>query len=62
VIASTLFGVDEGFIEEASAVTVNLLALKRSRELEMEADLLALDMLDEAGFPKDNLLLAKAIA
>jgi len=58
VIASALFGVDEGFIEEASAVAVNLLALERSRQLEMEADLVALDMLDEAGIPKNNLLLA----
>ncbi len=54
VIAGVVFGANETIIEEASAIAINLWALQLSRDLEKEADLLAVDLLNQAGINPAN--------
>lgn len=57
-IASVLLGSDDTLIEEASVVGVNLWASKKSRGFEKEADLLALEYIEKAGFSTSSFGLA----
>ena len=57
-IASVLLGSNETLIEEASVVALNLWASKISREFEKEADLIALEYLENAGLGKKSFGLA----
>jgi Zn-dependent protease with chaperone function len=52
VIASVVFGSDDTLIEEASVIGINLFANKKSRGFEKEADLLALEYMDNANLDK----------
>lgn len=53
-LASVLFGADETILEEMTAVTINLWALKNSRAFEKEADIFAMEILPKAGFTKES--------
>ena len=55
-LASALFGVDEGFAEEIVSIGIHGISLRKSRALEREADLAALDYLEAAGFERKLLL------
>ena len=57
-IATVLLGSNETLIEEASVVALNLWASKISREFEEEADLIALEYLENAGLEKKSFGLA----
>lgn len=52
VIASVVFGSDDTLIEEASVIGINLFASKKSRAFEKEADLLALEYMENANLNK----------
>lgn len=52
VIASAWFGADDSLIEEASALAVNLWSFRKSRDLEQEADLVAIEIMEKAGLQK----------
>ena len=57
-LAWLVFGLDEGVLEEIALVGVNLWGLKKSRDFEKESDLIALELLENAGLPKDSFILA----
>ncbi len=57
-IASVLFGSNETLMEEASLIGLNIWMSKKSREFEKEADLIALEYLENAGLNKNNFSLA----
>ncbi|MHC8440841.1 MAG: M48 family metallopeptidase [Candidatus Eutrophobiaceae bacterium] len=57
-LVTIFFGSGEAIIEELAIVGIGLKAFKSSRESEREADLRALEILQKAGMPKRNMLLA----
>ncbi len=57
-IAFVVFGADESVIEEISTVLIQLWGLQQSRQLEQQADLLALDYLEDAGLNPASMVTA----
>ncbi len=55
-IASVWFGADDSLVEEASAIAINLWSFRKSRDLEKEADLVALDIMEKAGLQKAHFI------
>ena len=55
-IASALFGADEALVEEVVTAGIHVVSLGKSRALEREADLAALDYLEAAGLERNLLL------
>ena len=53
-VASVVLGSDDTLLEEASVVGVNLWANKKSRDFEKQADLLAQQYIQKAGFAKST--------
>jgi len=49
VLATIVFGSNESILEEISAVSINAWAMSLSRKSEMEADLTAIEILNESG-------------
>jgi len=56
ILFSVIFGYDESLIEEASALAISLWLSKKSREFEKDADLVALDILENSGLSKKHLV------
>jgi len=57
-LSSIILGSNETLIEEASFVGINLWTSKKSREFEKEADLLAMNYLDNANIDRNSLGIA----
>jgi len=57
-IAWMIFGLDESILEEIVFIGINIWGLKKSRDLEKDADIIALKLLEKTGISKTNFLLA----
>ena len=57
-IAWMIFGLDESILEEIVFIGINIWGLKKSRDLERDADLIALKLLEKSGMPKKSFILA----
>lgn len=55
-VASVWFGADDSLVEEASAIAVNLWSFRKSRDLEKEADLAAMDIMERAGLQRTHFI------
>ena len=53
-----IFGLDESILEEIVFIGINVWGLKKSRDLEKDADLIALKLLEKAGMSKKSFILA----
>ena len=53
-LAWLIFGLDEGVLEEIALVGVNIWSLKKSRNFEKDSDIIALELLDNAGLNKKS--------
>ena len=56
-IAWMIFGLDEGILEEIVFIGINIWGLKKSRDLEKNADIVALNLLEKTGMSKTSFLL-----
>ena len=57
-IAWMIFGLDESILEEIVFIGINIWGLKKSRDLERDADIIALKLLEKSGMPKKSFILA----
>ena len=57
-IAWMIFGLDESILEEIAFIGINVWSLKKSRDLEKDADLIALKLLEKIGMSKNSLIQA----
>ena len=57
-IAWMIFGLDESILEEIVFLGINVWSLKKSRDLEKDADLMALKLLEKSGMSKNSFLIA----
>ena len=57
-IAWMIFGLDESILEEIVFVGINIWGLKKSRDLEKDADIIALKLLEKSGMSKTSFLQA----
>ena len=57
-IAWMIFGLDESILEEIVFIGINVWSLKKSRDLEKDADLMALKLLEKTGISKKSFIQA----
>ena len=57
-IAWMIFGLDESILEEIVFIGINIWGLKKSRDLEKDADLMALKLLEKTGMSKKSFIQA----
>ena len=57
-IAWMIFGLDESILEEIVFIGINIWGLKKSRDLEKDADIIALKLLEKTGISKTSFILA----
>ena len=57
-IAWMIFGLDESILEEIVFIGINVWSLKKSRDLEKDADLMALKLLEKTGMSKKSFIQA----
>ena len=57
-IAWMIFGLDESILEEIAFIGINVWSLKKSRDLEKDADLMALKLLEKTGMSKKSFIQA----
>ena len=57
-IAWMIFGLDESILEEIVFIGINIWGLKKSRDLEKDADIIALKLLEKTGISKKSFILA----
>ena len=57
-IAWMIFGLDESILEEIVFIGINIWGLKKSRDLEKDADIIALKLLEKSGMSKTSFLQA----
>ena len=57
-IAWMIFGLEESILDEIVFIGINVWSLKKSRDLEKDADLMALKLLEKTDISKKNFLLA----
>ena len=57
-IAWMIFGLDESILEEIVFIGINIWGLKKSRDLEKDADIIALKLLEKTSIPKTSFILA----
>ena len=57
-IAWMIFGLDESILEEIVFIGINVWSLKKSRDLEKDADIIALKLLEKSGMSKNSFILA----
>ena len=57
-IAWMIFGLDESILEEIVFIGINIWGLKKSRDLEKDADIIALKLLEKTGISKKSFIIA----
>ncbi len=57
-IAWMIFGLDESILEEIVFIGINIWGLKKSRDLEKDADIIALKLLEKTSISKTSFILA----
>ena len=57
-IAWMIFGLDESILEEIVFIGINIWGLKKSRDMEKDADIIALKLLEKTGISKKSFIIA----